>query len=179
VRMMRTSVIEPDDESVDGEFVQEQVASREPEPQPGDIIHLLDVLEERIGTQRRVPFTRRLLISPEDFEELLDHMRHVSQGGVRQARSIVRLRDTLLAEAQRDAQLMLDEARMRCDALLSDEGLREAARHEGERIIAEAETRAERSANDADRYAAEVLVTLREKLLSVRQAISAENHISE
>lgn len=140
----------------------------------GDLIQLLDRLEQRIVGATRVPLTPKILVDPFEFDDVLAKIRFVSQGGARQARSVVRMRDRLLADAREQATRLVRGAEERAAELQSEEGLREAAHRESNRLVDDAILRAEKAQADADQYAADILLALRDQLLHVQRAISGE-----
>ncbi len=164
MKLLRSAPNHFDDEDYEDQ-VQPAPAPRQEElADDSDIIHLLDILEQRLTSSQRLPLSRKILVLSEDYHELLDRMRLVSQGGVRQARSVVRLRETLLAEVRGEAARMLREAEARRADMLSESRLFETARQLGARIIAESEEQAAELMAGADNYARGVLLELRDDL---------------
>lgn len=73
-------------------------------------------------------------------------------------------RDQILAEAQAEAERMIQQAKQRAMEIISQEAVMQTARNEAERILEESRAAAHRRAAEADRYAIQVLEDLAQKL---------------
>ena len=76
-----------------------------------DVLELIDKLDDLIHNARAVPLTDQVRIDREAIYELLDQMRSTIPEEVKQARWIVKERQEMLAEAKREAERLVAEAR--------------------------------------------------------------------
>jgi len=90
---------------------------------------------------------------------------------IKQARWIVKERQEMLAEAKREAERIVKEARDRQDRLISSEEVVKAAERVAEDIIDEAQAREREIRLGAEDYADEILNTLEVNLTKFIAAI--------
>jgi hypothetical protein len=114
-----------------------------------DVLVLIDKLDDLIHNARPVPLTDQVRVDREEIYDLLDQMRATIPEEIKQARWIVKERQEMLAEAKREAERVVKEARDQQARLISEEEIIEDAR-ETERSIR----------LGAEDYADEILSTL-------------------
>src|SRR3990172_13401528 len=87
-----------------------------------DVLVLIDKLDEIVNNARPMPMTDKVMIDREEIYDILDQMRTTVPEEIKQARWIVKERQEMLAEAKREADRILGEAR--------EQALREASQTE-------------------------------------------------
>jgi hypothetical protein len=127
-----------------------------------ELDNLIDELEDVLVEGRRVPFSGRLLIDEERILDIIDRMRVAVPEELKQARRIISEQDRLLNEAQ-----------VRVQQALEEQGLLAAVEEERARLIEQAEREAANIRAGADDYARQVLEELQERL--ARLASNVEN----
>jgi cell division septum initiation protein DivIVA len=90
---------------------------------------------------------------------------------IKQARWIVKERQEMLAEAKREAERIIKEAREKQDALISDEEVTRQAERAAEDIIDDARAREREIRLGAEDYADEILNTLEVNLTKFIAAV--------
>src|SRR5918995_159527 len=86
-----------------------------------DVLVLIDKLDDQIHNAKPVPLTDQVRVDKEEIYDILDQMRATIPEEIKQARWIVKERQEMLAEAKREAERILKEARERQSQLVSQE----------------------------------------------------------
>src|SRR5512133_2169043 len=114
-----------------------------------DVLVLIDKLDDLVHNAKAVPLTDQVRIDREEIYDILDQMRATIPEEIKQARWIVKERQEMLAEAKREAERIVKEARDRQQRLVSQED-----------IIEDARAREREIRLGAEDYADEILNTL-------------------
>lgn len=130
-----------------------------------DLQYLIDRLETMVTSAKRMPITGKLMLDEQDLADLIDQMRTVLPEEVRAARKVLRERDSIIAEAQQQADEVLRTANDQAEMLLNQHGLTEAAEARANEYLQEAMNAAQERVNGADDYAREVLSQLQQQLV--------------
>jgi cell division septum initiation protein DivIVA len=111
-----------------------------------DVLVLIDKLDDLVHNAKLVPMTGQVRVAiPEE---------------IKQARWIVKERQEMLAEAKREAERIVKEARERQNQLVSEEEVTKQAERAAEDIIEDARAREREIRLGAEDYADEILNTL-------------------
>ncbi|MCX6389831.1 MAG: ATPase [Solirubrobacterales bacterium] len=103
--------------------------------------------------------------------DLLDQMRATIPEEIKQARWIVKERQEMLAEAKREAERIITDARERQDQLIAQEEVTREAERAAEDIVEDAHAREREIRLGAEDYADEVLHSLEENLTRFISAV--------
>src|SRR3989442_1310628 len=76
-----------------------------------DVLVLIDKLDDLVHTAKAVPLTDQVRIDREEIYDILDQMRATIPEEIKQARWIVKERPEMLAEAKREVDRIIGEAR--------------------------------------------------------------------
>ncbi len=125
-----------------------------------DVLALIDKLDDLIHNARTVPFSDKVAIEREEIYELLDQMRSTIPEEIKQSRWIVKERQEMLAEAKREADRLVSEARDTAAQEASQEEIVKRAEREAAQVLEEARVREREVRLGAEDYADEVLSTL-------------------
>ncbi|MBI2684616.1 MAG: ATPase [Actinobacteria bacterium] len=125
-----------------------------------DVLALIDKLDDLVHNARAVPLTDQVRIDREAIYDLLDQMRTTIPEEVKQARWIVKERQEMLAEAKRESDRILGEARDRSARMASEEEVVKQAQRDADQIMEDARARERDIRLGAEDYADEVLGTL-------------------
>jgi cell division septum initiation protein DivIVA len=120
-----------------------------------DVLVLIDKLDDLVHNAKPMPLTDK-----EAIYDILDQMRATIPEEIKQARWIVKERQEMLAEAKREAERIMKEARDRQDRLVSEEEVTKQAERVAEDIIEDAHSREREIRLGAEDYADEILNTL-------------------
>ena len=106
-----------------------------------DVLELIDKLDDLIHNARAVPLTDQVRIDREAIYDLLDQMRSTIPEEVKQARWIVKERQEMLAEAKREAERLVADARDKAAQEASEQEVVKRAEREAADILEEARQR--------------------------------------
>jgi len=81
-----------------------------------DVLVLIDKLDDLVHNAKPVPLTDQVRVDREEIYDLLDQMRATIPEEIKQARWIVKERQEMLAEAKRECDRILGEAREQAKA---------------------------------------------------------------
>src|SRR5206468_9839549 len=113
---------------------------------------------------RRMPVTNKLMLDEQELADLIDQMRTVIPEEVRSARKVLRERDSIIAEAQHQADEVLKTAHEQAEMLLDQQGLMAEAQARARQFLEDAMQAAQERVTGADDYAREVLSQLQQQL---------------
>ena len=125
-----------------------------------DVLVLIDKLDDLVHNAKGVPMTDQVRVDKEEIYDILDQMRATIPEEIKQARWIVKERQEMLAEAKREAERIIKEARDEQARLINEEEVVRQAEREAEQIVEEARTREREIRLGAEDYADEILNTL-------------------
>ena len=136
-----------------------------------DVLVLIDKLDDLVHNARQVPLTDQVRVDKEEIYDILDQMRATIPEEIKQARWIVKERQEMLAEAKREAERIVKEARERQDQLVSQEEITRQAERAAEDIVEDARAREREIRLGAEDYADEILGTLEVNLSKFTAAV--------
>ena len=125
-----------------------------------DVLVLIDKLDDLVHNAKQVPLTDQVRVDKEEIYDILDQMRATIPEEIKQARWIVKERQEMLAEAKREAERIVKEARERQTQLVSQQEVTKQAERAAEDIIEDARAREREIRLGAEDYADEILNTL-------------------
>ncbi len=120
-----------------------------------DIFYLVDRLEELVSIGKRVPFSGKVMVEENDFLALVDQLRIAVPNEIKHAQRVIRERQSIIAESHEEAARILDAARKRAEYFVSQEGILNEARLQGEKMLQDAQDRRNRVLGEIDVYALE------------------------
>lgn len=109
-------------------------------------------LEGLLGEARSVPMSASVMVNKRDVDDVLMRMKSEVPEELRQARWIIKERDDVLAEAQREVDAMMEDTRAEQERLLSETEVVRASQRESERILADAREQARILRLEAEDY---------------------------
>lgn len=125
-----------------------------------DVLALIDKLDDLVHNARTVPFSDKVAIEREEIYELLDQMRSTIPEEIKQSRWIVKERQEMLAEAKREADRLVADAREKAAHEASEQEIVKRSEREAAQVLEEARVREREVRLGAEDYADEVLSTL-------------------
>jgi hypothetical protein len=149
------------------------------QPTPGDelttVVDIVDLLEELLGSARRLPFTTSVVVNEEEILELVDRIRVALPDDLVSARHTLDERDQILARAEREvaevtsraeqeATRLVGDATAQATALVDDHAILRTASEQARALVADADQHAAAQRAAADDYAREVMQRLEEQL---------------
>jgi cell division septum initiation protein DivIVA len=109
-------------------------------------------LEQLLAEARPVPLSASVMVNRREVEELLAGLRAALPEEMRQARWVLKERDELVAQGQREAEQVLADAEAEQRRIVSETEVVRASRREAERILEEARDEARRLRLEAEDY---------------------------
>jgi hypothetical protein len=132
---------------------------------------LLDRLEEVIIGGSRVPFGSRVMVDQDDCASIIDQMRVTLPPQLEAALRIIAERDSILAQARSEADRIIEKANQQAsEEALHHEVVRLARSHAAE-IEQRAHSDAQRSREEMDEYARQVLGRLTSRVEATLRAL--------
>ena len=125
-----------------------------------DVLVLIDKLDNLVHEAKAVPLTDQVRIDREEIWEILDQMRATIPEEIKQARWIVKERQEMLAEAKREAERLVNEAREQAAHEASQQEIVKLAERQAAELITEAKRREREVRLGAEDYADDILSTL-------------------
>jgi cell division septum initiation protein DivIVA len=129
-----------------------------------DIQHLLGRLESILLEARRVPGTKMKLVDVERCFQLIDQMVLAIPEEIKKAQRIQQEYDRIIAQAKEEAERIKELAREEASRLADDETIIAIAQNRAQVIEERARREADRMRAEADAYALETLIRLRDEL---------------
>ncbi|MBI5231781.1 MAG: ATPase [Coriobacteriales bacterium] len=136
-----------------------------------DIMALIDRIEEIVDNGRTVPFSNGKIVDPDKVFEIIDEIRAQFPDELKQARWIVKERQEMLEEAEKEANRILEEARDRAQALASDQEVVRLAEQQAADILDRARNQEREIRLGAEDYADEMLANLEVNLGKLLTAV--------
>ena len=136
-----------------------------------DIMALVDRIEEALDTGRSVPLARGRLIDVEKVYEIIDEIRANFPDELKQARWIVKERQEMLEEAEKEANRVLEEARDRAESMASEQEVVRRANEQAASIMDTARQNEREIRLGAEDYADEMLANLEVNLGKLLTAV--------
>jgi cell division septum initiation protein DivIVA len=136
-----------------------------------DIMALIDRIEEIIDNTRGVPFSSQKMVDPDKIYEIVDEIRAQYPDELKQARWIVKERQEMLEEAEKEANRILEEARDRAQALANETEVVRLAEAQAADILDKARNQEREIRLGAEDYADEMLANLEVNLGKLLTAV--------
>jgi cell division septum initiation protein DivIVA len=136
-----------------------------------DVMALIDRIEEAMDTGRSLPLMRGRLVDIEKVYEIIDEIRGNFPDELKQARWIVKERQEMLEEAEKEANRILEEARDRADAMASEQEVVRRAAEQAATILDDARQQEREIRLGAEDYADEMLANLEVNLGKLLTAV--------
>jgi F0F1-type ATP synthase membrane subunit b/b' len=136
-----------------------------------DIMALIDRIEEVVDGSRNVPFTNSKMVDPDAIFEIIDEVRAQFPDELKQARWIVKERQEMLEEAEKEANRVLEEARERAQSIASEQEVVRLAEQQAAELIDSARQAEREIRLGAEDYADEMLANLEVNLGKLLTAV--------
>jgi len=136
-----------------------------------DIMALIDRIEEIVDSARTVPFMSNKMVDPDKVYEIIDEIRAQYPDELKQARWIVKERQEMPEEAEKEANRILEDARDRAHALANEQEVVRLAEAQAAEILDNARTTEREIRLGAEDYADEMLANLEVNLGKLLTAV--------
>jgi vacuolar-type H+-ATPase subunit H len=136
-----------------------------------EIMGLIDRLEDIIANGRKVPLTASVMLSEQSLYEVIDELRAALPDELKQARWIVKERQEMIEEADKEATRIIEEARARAEMIVSEREVVKLAERKANDLIESAQAREREIRLGAEDYADEMLSNLEVNLGKLLTAV--------
>jgi len=136
-----------------------------------DIMALVDRIEEALDNAKTVPLSRSRMVDVDKIYEIIDEVRASFPDELKQARWIVKERQEMLEEAEKEANRVLEEARDRADSMASEQEVVRRANEQAASILDAARQQEREIRLGAEDYADEMLANLEVNLGKLLTAV--------
>ncbi len=136
-----------------------------------NVLKLLEELEDIIESGSSIPFAQKVLVDKGEILEIIKEIRIHLPDEIKQAQWIKEERQRILAEAQQEADTVLQEANNHISSMVDQSEITKIANSQAEDIIAHAQNSAKEMRLGARDYADSLLESLEENLLELISTI--------
>ncbi|MCL2504507.1 MAG: ATPase [Coriobacteriia bacterium] len=136
-----------------------------------DIMALIERIEDVVDSAKNVPFTSQKMVEPDVIFDVVEEIRAQFPDELKQARWIVKERQEMLEEAEKEANRILEEARDRAQALVSEQEVVRLAEAQAADILDKARQQEREVRLGAEDYADEMLANLEVNLGKLLTAV--------
>jgi F0F1-type ATP synthase membrane subunit b/b' len=117
-----------------------------------DVETLLHRLADTIGNARPMPLSASVMVNRDELLELVEEALGRLPVELREARWLLKEREEFLAKAQREADDILDAARVQAERMVQRTEVVRTAQHTARSLVDEAEAEARRLRHEAEDY---------------------------
>ncbi|GBG54933.1 hypothetical protein SPFL3102_01198 [Sporomusaceae bacterium FL31] len=144
------------------------------------IEEILDEIENILVDSTRVPFTNKLVIEEDDIIRLLDELRDVLPQEIKDAAKIVSERQRILEEAQKEAQNIVDQAKVYVTKLTDENIISKQAQEQANEIVLQARKAARDLQQESVVYAEDVFKHLESNLQKALEVVQqGHSHLQQ
>lgn len=137
-----------------------------------DVLKLIDEIEDIIEEGTTLPFSKKIMVDVDEILDIIKEIRIRLPDEIKQASWIKEEKQRILAEAQKDADNLINEAEYRLEELIDQEAISKAAKERAEEIINKAQVTAKEIRLGAMEYADSLLLDTQEELKNVIQQLN-------
>lgn len=141
----------------------------------GDIIEILDCMEDAIAKATSVPLTTKIVIEKEDLLDYIAEIRHNYPAAMREAKWVKSERERILSEAQHKAEEIQKNAEKETLRLIDEHQITRQANEEAENIRSAAAEYYEEVKKSADMFAEDVFNNVENKLSKMLEIVRTEH----
>ncbi len=120
---------------------------------------LLEDLEDVLDDATSMPMTKKCLVDVEKIKTIIEDIRLNTHHETKQAKAIIDSRNTILDDAQKDAQAIIAEAEAQARELVARDQITQTAQAQAAEILAKAREEGDNSIREAQARASEILGT--------------------
>lgn len=132
-----------------------------------DVLKLLDEIEDVIEESSTIPFAGKVLVDKNDILEIIREIRIKLPDEIKQAEWIKEERQRILAEAQKEADTIIDEVKLHIEEMVEQDEITKQAQERYEEIITKAQNSAKEIRIGAREYADGLLKEVEDNLKNI------------
>jgi len=135
------------------------------------VFELLKEIEQIVEKGNTLPFSSKALVSPEEIIEIVDEIRAQLPKEIEEAKKIVETQDSVINEAQSEAERIKKDAEYRLKELIDTNAITKNATMQAETIVTGAQVSAKELRVGTQHYADKVLYNLQLQLKTLNEEI--------
>jgi len=135
------------------------------------VFELLKEIEQIVEKGNTLPFSSKALVSPEEIIEIVDEIRAQLPKEIEEAKKIVETQDSVINEAQSEANRIKQDAEYRLKELIDTNAITKNATMQAENIVSGAQVSAKELRVGTQHYADKVLYNLQLQLKTLNEEI--------
>lgn len=132
-----------------------------------DVLNLIDEIEDILEDSSSIPFSGKVMVDKEEILEIIKEIRIKLPDEIKQAVWIKDERQRILAEAQKEADTIVNEAKSHLEELIDEDEITRNAKERALEIVTKAQNNAKEIRIGAMEYADNLLVETQENLNSL------------
>lgn len=136
-----------------------------------DVEGYLDELERMLRDARPVPLSASVMVGKQEAEQTVAGLREQLPEELRQSRWVLKERDEVIDQAQREAEQVLEDARREAERAVSESEIVQQAQRQAEDILAEAREQAKVLRLEAEDYVDGKLANFEIALQKILQSV--------
>lgn len=126
---------------------------------------ILDMMDELLDNAASVPFSvKKSIIDCDQMRDYINEIRLNLPQEIKQAKMIVRDRQSIITDANKEADTIIRRAEDRAKVIVSNDEITKAAKARSAEIIGQAQAKAKELRNAANKYIDDILVKTEESL---------------
>jgi vacuolar-type H+-ATPase subunit H len=132
-----------------------------------DVLNLIDEIEDILEDGSSIPFSGKVMVDKEEILEIIKEIRIKLPDEIKQAVWVKGERQRILAEAQKEADTIVNEAKSHLEELIDEDEVTRNAKERGLEIVTKAQNNAKEIRIGSMEYADNILVETQENLNSL------------
>lgn len=136
-----------------------------------DILELISELEEKIDSSLEIPFIKKAFVNKEELMNLIGDISLQLPDEVRMAKQIAEDRTRILADAQKQADLIIKNAEQKIISMVDEHEITKRATEQADEIIAKAQKNARDIRIGTLEYSDNMLAQLENSLKAMSDSI--------
>lgn len=137
-----------------------------------DVLRLIDEIEDIVEAGSGIPFSHKVMVDQAEILEIVKEIRIKLPDEIKQAAWIKNERQRILAEAQKDANTLIEDAEFKLKELIDQNEITKQANNKAEELIAKAQTNAKEIRLGAIEYADSLLMETQENLKEIMNLLN-------
>lgn len=129
-----------------------------------DVLKLLNEIEDILEESSSIPLSKKVVVDKKEFLEIIKEIRIKLPDEIKQAEWIREERQRILAEAQSEADTIVEQVKMQIEELVEDEEITKKANERAEEIINKAKSQAKEIRIGAREYGDQILKEVQDYL---------------
>ncbi len=138
-----------------------------------EVLRLIEEFENIVEECSRIPMTGKLIMNEDTVYNFIDKMRVLLPEAIQEAEWIMRERERLIGEAEREAETIIEAAKAKLQRLAGESEVVRLAKSQSEEIIDNSKQVAKEVTQGALSYADDVMMQLQAELEKTLQVVRA------